>query len=359
MRWFMIFVLTAVISSVAVAELQNVEVNGKIRIRGNLYNGSEGPGSSYVEQRTRLGVKADFTDSVQAVIEMDSYDIWGEDFRSAAYLTGVDTRANSVDDVEMYQSYVKASELYGTPLSLTVGRQELAFGSQWLFGVNDASAAFTGLSWDAVKLAYETDSLSVTAVWAKMVDTMRGWNQGDVDLYLLYGTYTGIEDITLDAYVAYIRDDVSTAGTGVDLYTAGLRGAGKVGALDFNAEVAYQFGDIEDVDVDFDAWALNLQAGYTLDVTWSPRIFAGFTWFEGDNNDDLSFNRLFTNVEYSEFIDDNHNQLSNAFIYSLGVSATPTENVCLKLVGTYFDADDETDGCRFLWWDDNNDSSLG
>lgn len=382
MRWFSMLVIAAVISSVAVAELQNVEVNGKIRIRGNIYTSdNDAIDTSWVEQRTRLGVKADFTDAVQAVIEVDSYDVWGEDFRSAAYLTGVDTRANSSNDVEMIQAYIKASEMYGTGLSLTIGRQELAFGNQWLFGVNDnKSARFVGLSWDAVNLGYTTDTVQINAVWAKMAETFNDFSKGDIDLYLLYGSYTGLEDITLDAYASYIEDDIPTVGEGTDLFTIGLRGAGKIGAFDFESEVAYQFGDIEDAyrrflrndeDADFDSWGVNLEGGYTLDVSWTPRIFAGFAWLEGANEDDngwgwwrdddndLAFNRLFTNVEYSEFIDDSSVQLSNAFIYTLGVSAAPTENLCLKLVGKYFDADEEADDRNFWWWGDDEDGDLG
>ena len=47
-----------------------------------------------------------------AFIEIDSYDIWGEDFRSN-YVTGVDARAASGDDVEMYQAYIEAEEMSG------------------------------------------------------------------------------------------------------------------------------------------------------------------------------------------------------------------------------------------------------
>ena len=126
----------------ASAELQNVQVGGSIQIRANYYNNlvpdsdavgpgalgaqqiiwpafflprraiGSGPGNGpgilsafswdkddtknlqFVEQRTRLNVKADFTNNVSAFIELDSYDIWGEDFRSN-YITGIDNRAAS------------------------------------------------------------------------------------------------------------------------------------------------------------------------------------------------------------------------------------------------------------------------
>ncbi|HEO70383.1 MAG TPA: hypothetical protein ENN80_03910, partial [Candidatus Hydrogenedentes bacterium] len=105
-----VVVLLAVVlmGSMAVAELQNVQVGGALRIRGNWYmdqdfNEDVGNTLSYVEQRTRLNVKADFSDGVAAFIEVDSYDVWGDDFRSN-YITGVDTRARTFDDVEVYQA---------------------------------------------------------------------------------------------------------------------------------------------------------------------------------------------------------------------------------------------------------------
>ncbi len=127
------------------AELQNVEIGGEIRIRGRYWAnvwerntrwwnpvaannfvgralGDErfaprggvwsrfdwdehGANRKYVEQRTVLNVKADFTDDVKAVMEIESYDVWGEDFRSI-YITGVDIRAKTDDDVEFIKAYI-------------------------------------------------------------------------------------------------------------------------------------------------------------------------------------------------------------------------------------------------------------
>ena len=113
MKLFVIAMLVMSMGTVAFAELQNVEVDGSIRIRGNLYLLDDGDDDiSFIEQRTRLGVTADFTDDVSARIEVDSWDIWGEDFRSN-YLTGVDSRQASGDDVEIYESYINVQDLWG------------------------------------------------------------------------------------------------------------------------------------------------------------------------------------------------------------------------------------------------------
>ena len=95
--------LLVAMSSVAFAELQNVEIGGSLRIRGN-YFGLDSLGDvSFIEQRTRLNVKADFTQEVSAFIELDAYDVWGEDFRSD-HVTGGDRRPVTTDDTAVRRS---------------------------------------------------------------------------------------------------------------------------------------------------------------------------------------------------------------------------------------------------------------
>ncbi|HOV33194.1 MAG TPA: alginate export family protein, partial [Candidatus Hydrogenedens sp.] len=174
-------VAIALLGTMAYAELQNVEVGGKIRIRANWLDFDDFGEQSFIEQRTRLNVKADFTDEVTAFIELDSYDIWGEDFRSVDYITGVDARAASGDDVEVYQAYIEAREMWGTPLRLRVGRQEITLGSGWLVGTNDKRYSFTGLSWDAARLSYVTDTITVDAIAAKLAESFSDFGEDDID----------------------------------------------------------------------------------------------------------------------------------------------------------------------------------
>lgn len=354
------------------AELQNVEIGGELRIRGNYFDFDSLGESSFIEQRTRLSVKADFTQDVTAFIELDSYDIWGEDFRSW-YLCSNDFRANSVDDIEMYQAYIEARNMWGTLLSMRVGRQEIALGNQFLVGVNDKSSLFTGLSFDALRLTYGDDNFSIDAIAAKLAENFGDWGEDDVDFYTVYGSYKGIEDIVLDAYWMLLRDDEGVIGglaNGGDVHqhTVGLRGAGVVGSFDFDLEAAYQFGTVYDVrnpwfrffnrnaDVEFDEFAVNAALGYTFDVAWQPRVFANFAYLGGGDPDQsvwsndrtMPFDRLFSNIQYSEFLDEytgNNGALSNVFIYSLGLNVQPSEAVALKLLGSFIRADQELNRC--------------
>jgi hypothetical protein len=448
MRKTFVILAAAVMVAAAIpafAELQTVQVGGEVRIRMNYYNDAIESGStpfgwrvvetppgsgrflgvrfpaftlgnrpigvsplggailspfafsddvnslSFVEQRTRLSVKADFTNEVSAFIELDSYDIWGEDFRSD-WVTGADGRAVSDDDVEVLQAYIEANEMWGMPLRARIGRQELKLGSGWLVGTGETNSLFTGLSFDGIRLTYATDMFSVDAMWAKLFETGNAEEDGDVDLYGVYGSYLGLEDITIDAYWLWVRDARAINDTSLsvwhewwedlwgfddydvtNMHTFGLRGAGMIGGFDFEAEAAYQWGDSSQVgqrfakyswlwfgpfpygddDSDYDRWAGNLEVGYTFDMAWTPRVWVGAAYFDGSDNRDVnfwnwinpfdtnsssvSFNRLFSDWEYSQFLDVT-GDMSNFWTARGGVEVMPTESIEAELSVAYLSA---------------------
>ena len=420
----------------ALAELQNIEVGGSVRIRGNYISNvftapmpaeprwvglsvlgrpiggpfnpnvmsifdwdNRGPEAKFVEQRTRLNVKADFTDDVSAFIELDSYDNWGEDFRSN-YITGVDARAASVNDVEVFQAYIEANDMWGTGTRLRIGRQELRFGSEWLVGARDFEFFFTGISFDAVRLTYTADTFTIDGWWSKLADHSPMEEDGDIDFYGIYATYTGLENITLDTYWMLVRDAVEVPDTPFDLldlddcdttnlHTIGLRAAGTFGAHDFNAELAYQFGEADkigttfrpfaygDDDADFSTWGATVEMGYSFDYKCHPRVFLGATYFGGEDNRDLSFwewlnpfdpaeasvsfNRLFSNVIYSGAMDLN-NDLSNAWVARVGVMGALTEELVGIFCLAYFESVEPFERPvlpLLTFWTEENDSELG
>lgn len=455
MRYSMIAILaatSALFAGPAIAELQNVEVGGEIRIRWNhfteagsvqtprpgigLFNignpvgalfTDKGNSLDFVEQRTKLNVTADFTKDVTAFIELDSYDIYGEDFRAdsitganfrpggVANIVGANTAANSNDDVNLYQAYIETRDTWGVPLRLRIGRQEMQFGSEWLVGNNDTSSNFSGLSFDGITLAYDTDQFTITAFATILAENFNIEEDGDVNFFGVYGSYEGIEDVVIDAYWLFVRDgrgsrlgfpfDTPNTGLfgrvadriedifGVDQYedtqsihTFGLRGAGVIAGFDWEAEAAYQTGDAPnttraffspdpnsfltgpaflpfggpygDDEKDFDLFGANIEVGYTFDAAIQPRIYVGGAFFEGeDEREDtfgewlrnlfpfyqqdasISFNRLFSDWEYSEFLADG--DLSNAIVLRGGASIAPTETVEILVTGSYFVTDEE------------------
>lgn len=328
-------------------DLQNIEVGGSLRIRANYYSPEaagtvalfeeRGNSLSFIEQRTRIHFLADFTDDVKAFVELDSYDIWGEDFRSDP-ITGVDNRSVTGDDVEVYQAYIEMQNVFDVPLTVRIGRQEISLGSEWLVGNNDFGSFFYGLSFDGVRLIYTEDTWNVTAFATKVQENSPIEEDGDVDFYGIYGGYTGLPGIVFEAYWLYLRDargsdlgfgfDTSNAGLsgrvldgieeffGVDQYsgtqsvnTIGARVAGSRGPWDFAGEFAYQRGEASNVtkfffspdpatsggtpygedDAEYDRIAYDIEGGYTFSHTLRPRLFLGFAWIEGEDRREESY----------------------------------------------------------------------
>ncbi len=363
--------LIVAVSIGAGAELQQVQVGGQVRIRGNYMNLDSIGRSSFVEQRTRLNVRADFSQDLSAFIELDNYRVWGanepETPFASWYLCGNDFRGSG-DTAFLYQSYIEVRNMWELPFRMRVGRQEIMLGNQFLIGNNDASSLFYGRYYDALRLTVGGDLFSVDAIVAKLTENYGDFARDDLDLYVLYGSYTGLEGVAFDAYWTYFRDEDGVIGRllidagDIDLHTVGLRGAGAIGAFDFEVEGAYQFGNVHHArnpwfrlfnryaDVDVGAFALNTEVGYTLDTNWQPRFFARFAYLDGGkpnnrwwNNDRrMPFSRLYSNVRYSEFLDNwtgDNGALSNVFFHALGVEAKPTEALALKLTGAYLHAD--------------------
>jgi len=373
---FKLFVLLAACAAMlavpAFADLQNVETFGSLQIRGNWYSsGAPGLGqgdfteagdsTSFYEQRTSIGFKADFSDDVTAVIHLDNYGNWGDSFRSES-LTGGDTGAIG-DDVALYQGYIEMRDIGGYAINARIGRQEVMLGSEWLVGNNSTASDFRHLSFDGISATYSADSWSLTGGAFKLHDNSGigalasiagGYggtlNQvggseedGDTDLYLLYGSYSGIEDLTIDGYWIYLRDARDFGGAdNTELHTFGARVAGATSGFDYEGEVAFQTGDTP-LGGDWEGWGLNAEGGYTFDHELNPRVFLGAALFSGedvtDGSGDLGFNRLFSDWEYSEFLDDT--SLSNVLIVRGGASIEPTEKIGVSATVGWFQADED------------------
>jgi hypothetical protein len=391
----------------AYADLQNVTVNGEVRIRGRYWRhvyanaiagpavpryapayafgrplgpfgtasrfdfDSRGHDLSLVEMRTRVGVLADFTGDVKAFIELESFDLWGEDFRSA-YLTGADARSATTNDVEIYQSYIEVENLAALPLRLRIGRQEMKYGKGWL--VDDIAAAIIGRSWDAIRLTYRNDQFTLDGWWSKLAERSPLEEDGDIDFYGLYGTYTASPALHLSAYWMLVRDARAVHDTqygligeaveyllGLDqydtgyLHTVGLRVVGAKGPWDYDLELAYQFGNADpagslfnpftygDTGARYGAWAGDVEVGYRPELPWKPRLFIGGAYFEGEDNRaltlgewllmgfhrpeaSLSFNRLFPGRPYSLILGITQ-ELSNFWQARAGATVQPFEKV--------------------------------
>ncbi|HNZ48511.1 MAG TPA: alginate export family protein [Candidatus Hydrogenedentes bacterium] len=404
---FFVCALVFSFSLAAFAELQQVSVGGEIRIRGRYYINaweeqrplprriadallpwrpigptgtmsrfkwdSKGKDWTRYETSVLLNFKADFTEDVSAFFELYDFHIWGEEFRSN-YLTGADSRANNVDFTLMNQAYVEMRNLFNQPLQLRIGAQNLLFGGGWLLSNMMTPSQY--ISFDAIRATYSPGDFTIDAFAAKLNDSDRVFKES-VNLYGIYGTYNGIPEATMSLYWLYLRDDTDIprperTGWGrwvnnkrglqygsTNLHTLGYKLSGGTGNLDYNLDLAYQWGDAEhlgslfkpvgrafgDTNAKYDNYAVDATLGYTFkEVSWQPRFFLQGVVFSGDDNRDISFwdwvnpfyrpqasvafNRLFTEKNYMPTVNDN-SWLSNFIQASAGVEVQPTEKLRL------------------------------
>lgn len=402
------------------AELREVQVGGAIELYGHYYNdffengaGVRIPGSAvagrpiggtaqddsgsvlsiirtfgqgegagglaWVEQRTSLHVRARFTESVSSFVEFDHIDVWGEDFRSD-FISGADS--GGAGDVSLYQAYVEADALFGWPLRLRLGRQELVLGNEWLVGNNFWADPLTYLSFDGLRLTWEREALAVDLFCTKLAERFEDFGDTDTDFYGVYGTWTGLEDWEVNAYWLFLHDGLDiedSVGAPVLDFVASLRGLNDFGDTEIHtvglrvhtapgqwaleAEAAYQWGEaalagstfavagIGDDDATYGTWAGQISAGYTFEHAWAPHLYVGAEYYGGEDNRDrglleflnpfyrpeasVSFNRLFSTWEADWFIDGS--ALSNVWIAKAGISANPTEKITAGLDVLYFE----------------------
>ena len=137
------------------------------------------------------------------------------------YITGADARANSADDIEINQAYIQMDEILDMPLSLRVGRQNLKFGKGWL--ISNMMTGMQRVSYDAIRLTYDANDICVDAFYAKLAENGIGEEDGDVDMYGIYGTYSGFEPVTLSAYWYWVRDSRSLNDTNSSLRSNGWK----------------------------------------------------------------------------------------------------------------------------------------
>ena len=286
------------------AELEELQVHGQIRIRGNYLDpgfGLQSPNgadfsfgfnedqsaSDFYNALAEVNFTADMSDDVTGYIALRSYDIYGGfsdqdqddssdgEFGSvsgddafselkaitfAGELFTGDLAGEGNDTVGLYQAYIQMDNVGGYPISVRLGRQEIVLGREFLVGNNDAGINFSGRAFDAFRVDYDNDeSFRVAAFTAKLFEFRATEQDADVDLHAVYATYYGLEMLDIDAYLIWFDNGMGNgvlgpipgpvANFGADsenLYTWGGRvyGAALEDRLTYNVEAAFQTGDV-------------------------------------------------------------------------------------------------------------------
>src|SRR3989304_121460 len=199
-------------------------VSGELRLRPEYrdnadFNKDAADTQSFYGQRVRLGVNASINSDLSGFIQLQDTRNWGEEGGTASFTDGS-------EKLDIHQANVTLRNINGSPLSLKVGRQELAYGDQRLVG--SPGWRNRGRAFDTIKLSYATGIADIDFWTAKVVEN-NGCTDGvtppcpvpskgdnNTDFYGIYSTFKSslIPGSNLQAYLLYKRDGSDADGNG-------------------------------------------------------------------------------------------------------------------------------------------------
>jgi len=264
-------------------------------------------------------------------------------------------RTLDVDELDLQNAFVDVVFPLGEGGGVTarVGRQELLFGKQRL--VSPLPWTNTMRTWDAARLIFEFDNWRIDAFYSRYAAVQKyefnDWQLGP-DFWGAYANGKLGEDKSIDLDVYFLglntRSSAFNGSTGEeDRYTVGARVGGKFGGSGFgyDAEAAYQFGEVGSADISASMFAAKIDYAFA-DADWKPTLYAGFDYASGDDTpgdgDVGTFNQLFPlGHAYFGFMDLIGRQ--NIVDLSSGLTFKPRARVTVNADAHFFWRADDSD----------------
>lgn len=355
------------------AAVENIKVSGDITaqaITRDLGMGVDTTASAdaadVLFSQIRLRFDADLTENVSTTIGLINERLWGYE---------ADNSGTSEDgEIDLDLGYVELKEFLYQPLSLTVGRQPLRYGSGLIVGDPDTNqtAAITGdaalttkvpasvsdlsmrKSFDAVKAVLDYSPYTVDLVYSKVDEGAVSIND-DITLMganvaYAWDSYNGLTEGYFFSSATENTVGVSVPENKSKTYAVGLRSQLDINDhLTLSGEGAYQFGDhyqnttavtqldstagTRVVTAHRKAWAALASAEYKFLNDYNAKIGGGYTLLSGDNANSKGFegwDPMFEGTNPGELI----NLLfaaSNCHLINLNGSYMPREDVTLGI----------------------------
>ena len=286
------------------------------------------------------------------------FSVYGEMQDAGAYGDDRDPSPDT-DHLMLRQAWVGLGDPKKFPLTVKAGRQELIYGDQRLVGIADWLNI--GRVFDAAKLRYESANFWVDAFVSHPVIPDRyefdesdshDWFSG---LYISTRKLIPVQESQLYFFSRNVNEHSATEQSDKlyplasprDIYTIGARIKSlpqKLGAWDYEAEVAGQFGRFKynntSPSLSQGAFAAHAAGGYTWTrAPGTPRLMLEYNYASGDSDPNDGKHGTFDNLFPS-----NHGLYGIMDFFSwqnmqdvhLGVSVKPAKKLTVRLDGYAF-----------------------
>jgi hypothetical protein len=210
-------------------------------------------------------------------------------------------RYGDVDHFDLLQGFVdiKTSDSADPYAYLRLGRQELIYGAQRFISPDDWRNV--PRTFDGAKLSVSVPNNTTDVFITRPVIIEDNQFDNDDPGTWFAGVYnvTALPDVIpsagskVEVYLLSLSTtDASTPSVEANTYTLGSRFYTNPGAVDFDIEGDYQFGDVESASIS--AWSLATVVGYTFESQpLTPRASLGLDIASGSTNPANRFNQLF------------------------------------------------------------------
>ncbi|MBI4436208.1 MAG: alginate export family protein [Candidatus Omnitrophica bacterium] len=365
----------------AYAEVQNVKVSGDL----NTYigyrkefdfsdAGADDDDQDWFNTTTRVRVDADLTDNVSTTVRLLNERDWDDEAE------GITSSGDTGVVIDL--ASISLKEFLYSPLTLTLGRQELRYGNALVVGDvdNNSQSAETGLvarefsvrkAFDAVRSVLDFDPITIDSFYAKLDET--GTVSRDIDLWgvdvdYAVGSYNanvaayvvGYQDLGVAetaSSIAQIQPQRGGSFRGETLYTFGIRGnVEPTESLTVGGELAFETGDFTP-NRDQSANAFQFNGQYTFNTTFKPAVKLQYAFFSGEEvgnaGDQESWIPLAEDQTWGIIADRMNlstvsggtpqNSNTNMHIVNLGASFVPLEDLTVTADWYYFQLVEEND----------------
>jgi len=237
-------------------------------------------------ERVRLDLAARFKKGPRLILQLQDAHAWLTRLKDSDFPVSSPIE----DTLDIRQLSVEWEHIGGTAIGFRLGRQQISYGDQRVFG--PGSWGNTGrYAWDAAMLKIDTRWFWTDA-WVGDYLTYKSdvWPDRDLKRFRTFVAYTHLKELPFRLDIFYVlKSDTSGAvvgesGTGNLLsHTAGFQAEGRAfGLLDAGATFAGQFG--RSAGDEIRAFGASGKLGVTLPAASQPRLGVQYTWGSGDRD---------------------------------------------------------------------------
>lgn len=265
---------------------------GQVRARYEYSDGSTlkgyAPGTEdrILLERVRLDLSACFWSEPRLFLQLQDAHPFLTKFKDSDFPKSSPIE-NTLDVRQLYVEWLRVGD---SPFGFRLGRQQISYGDQRVFGPGNWGN--TGrFAWDAAMVNITTDWFWIDFWVGKYLQYKTAiWPDRSVGNFSTFVIYAGVKNLPFRLEFFYVKKNdrsvpfMGESGTGsLTLQSIGLQGEGMLGdILTGGMTLVTQYGDYGADRIR--AFGGNAKLGVTLPLAWKPELIGQITYGSGDSN---------------------------------------------------------------------------